>query len=196
MRVPVIGPHKTEPHDPFPPSDWHAKRMTRARYLKLPDFDPPYHEYIDGVVIQKPASRRVRSRLHSAIGVQLYLYEKAHGGDGGYSGRVYLPLTGDYMVPEVAYWRPGTPSGNDSIPDAVFILADDDRETDHFREKCRRYRQAQGPICFLFEPYERWVEVFDETRDGVRLSPHEPLEASILPGFSLSQAELFAELDR
>ena len=58
------------------------------------------------------------------------------------------------------------------------------------------FRANGVDACWLIDPYERWVEVFQGVRDGERLATDTTLETPVMPGFSLPQSELFAVLDR
>ena len=64
------------------------------------------------------------------------------------------------------------------------------------RRKCRAFRSNGVDCCWLIDPYRRTVEVFEGGRDGERLAADQPLETAVMPGFSVTQAELWAAMER
>lgn len=64
------------------------------------------------------------------------------------------------------------------------------------RRKCRAFQANGVECCWLIDPYGRYVELFDAEHDGVRLPGDAALETAGMPGFSVTQAELWAALDR
>jgi len=167
--------------------------MSEAEYVALPE-EKPYLEYVDGVVLQKPMPDHLHRRLIRFLDYLFELYIRAHGGDAGPEGRVRL--SSGYRLPDTAYWAPGRPSGRDSIPSVVFEVRSEGQSMAELREKCRAFRRNGVECCWLIDPYARTVEVFDESRDGDRLPADAPIETAAMPGFSVSQAELWAALDR
>jgi len=169
--------------------------MSEAEYLALPE-EKPYLEYVDGVVLQKPMPDEFHGRLIWFPDYLLYAYALRAGGDGGPERRTRLAGQAGYRLPDTAYWAPGRPSGRDSIPSVVFEVRSEGQSMAELREKCRAFRRNGVECCWLIDPYARTVEVFDETRDAERLRADAPIETAAMPGFSVSQAELWAALDR
>ena len=176
-------------------SKYHGVAMSEAEYLALPE-EKPYLEYIDGVVEQKPMPDSLHRRLVMFLNHLIYSYVIRVGGDGGPEGRVRLPDGGGYRLPDTAYWVAGKYSGNDSVPSVVIEVRSDDQSMPELRRKCRSFRANGVDVCWLIDPYRRWVEVFEGERDGVRLPADAALETAIMPGFSVPLAELWAVLDR
>ena len=179
----------------IPVSRYHNRRMSEAEYLALPE-EKPYLEYVDGVVLQKPMPDSLHRRIVRYLDYLLHIYISEHGGDGGPEGRMRLPDGSGYRLPDTAYWVPGRFSGDDSVPSVVVEVRSDDQTAASLRRKCRALRANGVDVCWLIDPYQRWVEVFEGDRDGVRLSPEAALETPVMPGFSLPQSDLWAVLDR
>lgn len=169
--------------------------MSKETYLALPE-EKPYLEYLDGEAVQRPVSRMIRSKLHGRLVYDFAEYQKAHGGDSLMSVSVEMPVTGDILIPEVAYWAQRSRETWLPVPALVVLLSDDDRDQEHFRYKSRIWRR-NGAICvWLIDPYARTVEVFEADRDAERLPAGGALETSVMPGFSVPLSELFAVIDR
>jgi Uma2 family endonuclease len=180
--------------DRMPRSRWAGARLTEAEYLALPE-EKPYLELHDGLVVQKAVPNTLHRRLVAELVLQFALYVRLHGGDLGPEGRVRL-ASGRYHLPDAAYWAPGRPNGDDSVPTvAVEVRSPDDTMNDQ-RAKCVRYRQAGVEVAWLIDPGTRTVEVYDDTNDGTVLGVDDALETPAMPGFRLPLVELFAVLDR
>lgn len=169
--------------------------MSEAQFLALPE-EKPYLEYIEGVVWQKPMPDAIHGRLVMFLGYLFYMYIRRSGGDGGPERRIRLADGSGYRLPDTAYWAPGRAWGNDSTPSLAVEIRSMDQSMAELREKCRAFRRNGVECCWLIDPYARRVEVFEGDRDSHELAPDDPLEAAVMPGFTVSQAELWAEMDR
>jgi Uma2 family endonuclease len=191
----AIHPPKTKlPRRPSYLSKYHGLRMTEEQYLVLPE-EKPYLEYVDGVVLQKPMPNSQHRKLVGRITYLLGGYVESHGGDFGPEGRVALGAAPNYRLPDTAYWAPGRPSGDDSLPTLAVEVRSPDQTLDELRTKCRFYRANGVDVCWLADPATRTVEVFEGERDAVRLPADATLESPLLRGFSVPLAKLFAVLD-
>jgi Uma2 family endonuclease len=164
--------------------------MPVEAYLRLPE-EKPYLEYIAGRVVQKPMPNSVHRRATQAVTFAFGRLQESYGGDAGPEGRVYLSDRGDYVIPDTAYWLPGLPSGDDSIPTVAVEVASPNQSRRDLRQKCRAYLEEGLQIAWLIDPERRTVEVFDAEHDGVVLREG-ALESPLLPGFRLELATLFA----
>jgi Uma2 family endonuclease len=99
-------------------------------------------------------------------------------------------------MPDAAYWLPGIPSGNDSLPTVAVEVRSPGETMASQRRKCRQNREAGIPIAWLIDPISRTVEVFEGDLDGEPLAPGTALRSELLPGFELSIAELWVLIDR
>ena len=178
----------------LPRSRHHGEHMSVEAYLALPE-EKPYLEYVDGVVIQKAVPNPQHRRLVGFLDARFDEYVRATGGDFGPEGRVQL-TSGRYLLPDTAYWAPGRPNGEDSIPTlAVEVRSPDDTLAEQ-RQKCRQFREAGVDVCWLVIPERRIIEVFEGEDDGRPRGAGVVLAPPHLPGFSLRVDDLFAVLDR
>ena len=168
--------------------------MTEGEFLALPE-EKPYLEFVDGVVTQKTMADAAHGRLVGLLDLEFGLYEREHGGDYGPERRVRM-LSGNYQVPDTAYFAPGSRSGDDSLPTVAVEVRSPGETMRAQREKCRRYRAAGVPVCWLIDPVGRTVEVFEADLDAEPLPHDGALQTEAMPGFSLTVRELFAVLDR
>ncbi|HML98403.1 MAG TPA: Uma2 family endonuclease, partial [Tepidiformaceae bacterium] len=99
-------------------------------------------------------------------------------------------------ISDAAYWAPGRPSGDDSIPTLVVEVRSPEETPGELREKCRFYRRNGVEVCWLVHPESRTVEVFDEGRDGEPFPGDAAIASPALPGFTLSLAALFGSVPR
>jgi len=187
IRQPLPRPRRS--------SRYNGCRMTEAEYLALPE-EKPYLEYVDGVVIQKPMPTAVHRKLVAFIVHALFNYQLQFGGDSGPEGRIRLGDGPSYRIPDAAYWAPGRPSGDDSIPTLVVEVRSPEETPGELREKCRFYRRNGVEVCWLVHPESRTVEVFDEGRDGEPFPGDAAIASPALPGFTLSLAALFGSVPR
>lgn len=169
--------------------------MTEAEYLALPE-EKPYLEYVDGLVLQKPMPNADHRRLVNYVSIELGLYARGTHGDAGPEGRIRLGEVPNYRIPDAAYWAPGQPSGDDSIPTFAVEVRSPDQTMDELRAKCRFYRRNGVGACWLIDPESRSVELFEGDADGKPLGLDAELTSVLLPGFSLALKDLFAVLDR
>jgi Uma2 family endonuclease len=82
------------------------------------------------------------------------------------------------------------------VPSVAFEVRSREQSLAELRRKCRSFRANGVDVCWLIDPYARWVEVFEGARDGERLPEDGVLETAVMPGFSVPLADLWAELDR
>jgi len=174
-------------------SRYHGVRMTEEEYLSLPE-EKPYLEYVDGVVLQKPMANFDHLRLAGELVTELVLYSRRNGGVGGPEGRARMGDLPNYRIPDVSYWAPGRPTGNDTLPTLAVEVRSPDQTMTGLRQKSRQYRQAGVDVCWLIDPKSRTVEVF-EGRVDARLVKEPRLSSRFLPGFELNLEDLFRVLD-
>jgi Uma2 family endonuclease len=79
-------------------------------------------------------------------------------------------------------------------PDVVIEVASPDQARDELLERCHWYITQGTPLALLADPVERTVTVFEAGRSAtLRNSDILPLD-DVLPGLSLTVAEVFASL--
>ena len=130
--------------------------------------------------------RRIVGRLVLFFG----RYAELRGGDFGPEGRVGLD-SGDYFLPDAAFWLAGVDSGDDSIPTVAVEVRSPDQSLTKLRAKCRGYLRDGSSAAWLIDPQKQTVEVFEGT--VVRtLKVGETLTCDAMPGFELPLDKLFA----
>lgn len=168
--------------------------MSEKDYLALPE-EKPYLEYVDGVVLQKPMPNANHRKLVTRFVVALDAYASRAGGDSGPEGRIAFQATSNFRLPDAAFWGPGVPSGDDSIPTLVVAVRSPQQTLTELRQKYRFFRRNGVEVAWLVDPETRAVEVFEGNRDADRLAAPAVLTSPALPGFELDLAALFAVLD-
>jgi Uma2 family endonuclease len=159
-------------------------------------------EFTNGVVTAKRGPYMTQKKHVFAaeeLSAAFREYRLRVGGAGGQTPTTNVSANKDrlYRLPDYAYWAPGRPVG-DSIfepPTAAIEVASPDQRVDDLRAKCRLYRERGVDVCWLIEPERRWVEVWDEGRDGVRLADDAAMESAALPGFRLPIQQLWDAID-
>ena len=99
----------------------------------------------------------------------------------------------NYRLPDAAYWAPGRPSGDNSVPSVAVEVRSPNQAMRGLRDKCRAFRAAGVDTCWLIDPDARTAELFEGDHDALRVTV---LESSAMPGFSVALADLFKVLDR
>src|SRR5690348_15339312 len=172
------------------PSAYDGRRMSEGEYLALPEVKP-YLEYVNGVVRQKPMVNAAHGRIVAWLTHWMVNYIEAHGGDVGPERTVRMAP--NFRLPDAAYWAPGRPSGDDSIPSVAIEVRSPNQPMRTLRDKCRAFRAAGVETCWLIDPDRRTAEVFQGELDA---APVTALESTAMPGFSVALADLFKVLDR
>jgi Uma2 family endonuclease len=168
--------------------------MSAADFLRLPE-EKPYLAYVDGRVEQKPtvnaAHRRIVRRLDSLFD----RYIEQHGGDAGPEGRVQLETSGNYQLPDTAYWQAGAVSGDDSIPTVAVEVRSPGQSVAKLRAKCVSFLADGTRECWLIDPEARTLErITSQSRETLKAG--DTLAPDAMPGFSLRLSDLFAVLDQ
>ena len=165
-------------------------RMSVGDFLKLPE-EKPYLEYVDGVVEQKPMVNSEHRKIVGKLDGRFYLYARERGGDFGPEGRVDIPHSTDYYLPDTAYWIAGIPSGDDSVPTLAVEVRSPNQSLAKLRAKCLAYVRSGCAASWLIDPARKTVEVFDSS-GPVTLRGEAILTCPAMPGFELPLTELFA----
>ena len=176
------------------PSRYDGVRMSEAEFLALPE-EKPYLEYIDGRAEQKPMVNADHGRVVGELDGWFFLYKRANGGDLGPERRVRLTGSGDYQLPDAAFWAAGIPSGDDTVPTVAVEVRSPNQSLPKLRKKCLAYLADGSTAAWLIDPDKRTVEVFEGS--VVRtLKTGDSLTCEAMPGFELPLAEPFSVLDR
>lgn len=175
------------------------RSLTPEEFLALPDDDGPSLEYINGEVHQKVAAKRKHVTVAGYLAYALHDHVRETGGFSGQEPTVAFVSAGDerYLVPDVAYWAPGKPQGDDIfLPPTLAIEArSPDQSVASLRRKCAYYLAHGVDVTWLVNPDRLWLEAYEG--DSVRTyRPGDVVETIHPPGFMLSLDEMFSTLER
>ena len=190
----AIRPPRPKRQERQASSRYHGLRMSEKEYLALPE-EKPYLEYVNGVVLQKPMPNANHRKLVTRFVVALDAYARSVGGDSGPEGRIAFPESSNFRLPDAAFWGPGIPHGDDSIPTLVVEVRSPQQSMGELRQKCRFFLRNGVQVAWLVDPETRTVELFEGGRDAEALAAPAVLTSAALPGFELDLASLFAVLD-
>ncbi len=162
------------------------------------------YELVDGVLVEKTVGFR-EAILAVVLGHLLHTFAKAHklGVVAGADGMVRL-AQGLVRIPDVSFisWErlpekkvPKKPIPN-LVPDlAVEILSVSNTEQE-MKRKLKDYFHSKVRLVWFVDPEQRTVEVFTSPSQSRVFKEGQTVSGGqVLPGFSLSVKELFAELD-
>ena len=162
-------------------------------------------ELIDGVLVEKPVGYGesflavfIARMLGNVVGPRNLGYVT------GEQGMLRL-FPGLIRIPDVAFaswdrfperrWT-GEPIP-DLVPDLVVEVLSESNTAAEMRIKTREYFKAGVRQVWLVDPKPRTVTVFESPVESATLHENETVNGgTLLPGFTLSLNELFAELDR
>jgi len=173
-------------------SRYHGVRMTEEEYLSLPE-EKPYLEYVDGMVVQKPMPNEDHAELALEVGHHIRLWLRGKKGRVGVEARARLGDLPNYRLPDVSYWRPGIPRGEQAPPTLAVEIRSKDQTRAELQRKCELWRTAGVETCWLIDPVSRTAEIFEGRRKSGTVTT--TLKAECLPGFEFPLADLFAILD-
>ncbi len=176
-------------------SPYDGQRMSEAEYLALPEVKP-YLEYVDGVVVQKAMGDWNHSRLAAHAAFALQRFAETAGGDVVIELRSLQPGRRNYRLADVAYFAPGTPTGDLALPTLAVEVRSPDETVASQRRKCEGWIEAGAREAWLIEPRTRTVEVFGPGGERRTLGEHESLVSAAVPGLQVDLAALFKVLDR
>lgn len=178
---------------------------TEADVLALHDHENRLFELVDGVLVEKAMGFR-ESMLAIFIAEVLNSFvRRANAGlVTGADGMMRL-FPKNVRIPDVAYvaWNriPGQKVPTAPIPDlapdlAVEVLSRSNTAAE-MKRKRREYFAAGCSLVWIVDPDARNVTVFTSEEEALVLDENAQLGGGdLLPGFSLSVRELFAQLDR
>ncbi len=162
-------------------------------------------ELVDGVLVEKPVGYE-ESILALFIARMLgnFVGPKNLGHVTGEQGMMRL-FPGLIRIPDIAFaaWDrfPGRRLTGEPIPNlapdlAVEVLSESNTPAE-MRIKTGEYFTAGARLVWLVDPKSRAVTVLESPHDSITLHEQDQLDGgAVLPGFTLSLSELFAELDR
>jgi Uma2 family endonuclease len=175
-------------------------RVSEEEYLATMTDEKPSLEFVNGEVFQKPMTRKNDNEVAHVLFDLLRAYQKRSGGYTTWEATTNFSRASDrrYRVPDMAFWAVGRPlAQEDKIylpPTIAFEIRSDNQSMTTLREKCREYLSRGVEVCWLIDPQNRTVEVFEDERDGVELAADGVLETEQVPGLRIAVADLWSEL--
>ncbi len=178
---------------------------TEQDLLDLAVHEDRLAELVDGVLVEK-AMGFEESLLAIALGSALraFVIPRNLGVVSGADGMMRI-FAGTVRIPDVAFiaWSrfPNGKLTGEPIPDlapdlAIEVLSQSNTKSEMDRKR-REYFDSGTQLVWLVDPATRSVTVFSGVEESIELSEGDVLDGgSVLPGFELSLAELFSELDR
>jgi Uma2 family endonuclease len=181
-------------------SKWDGQRMTLEEFLALPE-EKPALEFVDGIVRQKVAAKRVHGSIQAYLTTMLNMVAWGRELGMAYPDTRFV-TEGRALVPDVSFYRSGRAEGIDGAgrvpedftdpPDIAVEIKSPGQTVTAQLEKCARYQALGVPITLFVHPEER--AVFD-------LRPGQPLRVlqgddrinldEVLPGFQVGLNEMF-----
>jgi Uma2 family endonuclease len=188
-------------------------RRLRADDLPhIPVADPAVtgYELVDGQLVPVMGANPHHAELIVEVGALLRSFVRA-----GKLGRVFadpwirLDLPHDperVRAPDIAFLSNRTLRESGGVPGDFFRVAPDlaveiysptsERKGRDFQQRVRDYLDAGVPLLWVIYPASRYAMAYHTDGTARLLREHEALDGeSVLPGFTLSLAELFALLD-
>ncbi|MFN0144976.1 MAG: Uma2 family endonuclease, partial [Dehalococcoidia bacterium] len=140
-------------------------RISVAEYLALPEDGPPWLEYIDGAVTEKPVPDASHSLIEGRFAGNFGSYAESHGGRAGAEGRSRFHESPDppYMLPDLSFFRRGMRyrEGRMLLPPTLAVEIRSPGQTiESQRERCRFYLTHGAEEAWLVIPETRTIEVF------------------------------------
>lgn len=183
-----------------------ATRMTLKEFLTLPETEPA-SEYFCGEVTQKP----MPDNAHALI--QWFLVEmlapflrQTRLGRGGTEWRCVFGPRGQRQgfVPDLVYVSAARmPKGSavrhrylSTAPDLAVEILSRGQPDERFEKKIAFYLQHGVRLVWIVDPRARTVVVLAPGREPRTLTAGDTLDGGdVLPGFSVSVADIFAQLE-
>lgn len=173
--------------------------------LEIAERESRLCELVDGVLVEKPMGLEESIlAIYIASMLSEFVRQRNLGHVTGEQGmmRIFPDLV---RIPDVAYacWDrfPGRRLGHNPIPhlapDLVVEVISRSNTPAEMSIKVGEYFSAGTRLVWLVDPVARSVTVRESSENSVVLHPPETLGGGlVLPGFTLSLASLFGELDR
>ena len=174
---------------------------TLAEFLTWPETDPP-SEYLDGVVIQRPALLGRERWLRSDLATLLFGWARVSH-QGAVATEVRCTFGGRSYVPDVVYFAPerlprGQPkaAGIELAPDFAAEICPSAVDPAWVAEKLAHYVAHGVRLAWLVDPAEETVTVYRPASPPTPLRRGAVLEGGdVLPRFHLVVDDLFDILE-
>jgi Uma2 family endonuclease len=162
-------------------------------------------ELIDGVLVEKPLGFNESMLAHFvSVRIDAFVRPRNLGVITGEAGTIRL-LSGRVRIPDAAFFswdrlpgrRPPAVPIPDLTPDLAVEVLSESNTPEEMKLKRQEYFGAGTQLVWEIDPDTRTARAYTAPDTYTELASTDVLDgATILPGFSLSLAEVFAERDR
>ena len=202
--APAAPPNTPYPHLFGPQCN--GMSMTAAEFdaVDWEDCDPNFrYELLRGVLIVSPIPNDAHEAMVWDIAYRIEKYRREHpegaACDGALPGQYVATYTGRRIADSLLWCGLGrAPRPAEDVPTiAVEFVSGSarDRARDYL-EKRAEYRDAGIAEYWIVDRFERRVTVVEASGTERTLGEADPLTTPLLPGFTLTPADLFREADR
>jgi Uma2 family endonuclease len=176
---------------------------TEKDLLRILDHEDVLAELIDGTIVEKPMATR-ESMLAADLIFQLKLYLRANdlGDVTAPDGTLRLEV-GQIRAPDIAFIRwnhlPGKLYPSEPIaslfPDLAIEILSPSNTRGEMERKLLDYFKSGTETVWLIDPDTRSAEIHTSDGESMHVGESDALDGgTVLPGFRLPLAELFAKL--
>ena len=180
------------------------RRMTLAEFLQLPEVKPAL-ELVAGRVLEKVSPKAVHGKLQLRLGSFVDRFAEPRKLASAFT-ETRVTFAGNSVVPDVVVyrWHRIQCDANGEIlddfttpPDIAIEIVSPGQSIRGQHERCRWYvdNGVEIALCVNPRPRTRSVTLFRAGCEPITLTGHDRIDLdSVLPGFELTVATLFAAL--
>ena len=179
-----------------------GRRVTLDEFLDLPEGEPAL-EYQDGVVVQKVAPQTFHGRIQSVFASKINAYGEPRQlamafteTRSTFGGRSYVPDVGIYRWASLPRQPDGKLLRSFRTPwDLAVEIDSPDQSRADLEAKCLWYLANGVELVLLVDPDREHIVRFGADGSRVEIRGADPIDLdTVLPGFALTAAQLFATL--
>ncbi len=178
------------------------KSLTLEQFLEMPETKPAL-EFSEGRITPKVSPKGKHSRLQGVWITRLDGFARPKRLGGAFP-ELRTAFAGSSYVPDVAFYRSDRIPRDDQgrvaddfrePPDLVVEIVSPEQSVNALVRKCLWYVAHGVAVALLVDPDDESILLFRPNQIPRVLAPDEAIDlADILPGFSLTGAEVFSSL--
>ena len=180
------------------------QRYTVEDLLALPD-DGKRYELINGEIVDMGTASRKHTILGTWLAGMIFVYLRTNkiGGQLGGPDGTYILDAANTRVPDVSYLTPASaariPVGSvffPFAPDLAIEIKSQSNTHGEMRQIARLYIRSGTQVVWTINYEDKIAHVYRPGQTAIELGEEDALNGGdILPGFTLSLAELFAQVE-